>query len=80
MVGPNAISMEVNAMITSNATGPGGPSPTIAPDTSYSGAFHPLVVLGRPTLVFSAEGPTPSRKIQMEVTATPIHIDAPAKP
>jgi hypothetical protein len=76
LVGTNAVSMQINTAIMSNSNSPGsGPSPLLAPDTSYSGAFNPLVPFGKPTIVFSAEGPTPSRRIQMEVTATPIHIN-----
>jgi hypothetical protein len=61
----------VTAAILSDSTGI---------DTSFSGAFYPLVVIGKPTVIFSADGPTPNSRIQMEVTATPIHLNSTAKP
>jgi hypothetical protein len=68
VVGANSVSMQLTVFANS----------PLDPNTSYtsdSGTFYPLIVLGKPNLVFSADEPTPNRKIQLEVTATPIHIN-----
>ncbi len=71
LVGTDSVSLWVTALIDSYGA---------SVETTYRGTFNPTVTLGKPTIVFSADGPTPNSKIQMEVTATPIHIDTQTKP
>jgi hypothetical protein len=77
LVGTDSISLSVTAMINtdSNPAPPGEMS-----SSTYNGSFYTLAVLGKTTIVFSADAQAPNRKIQMEVTATPIHLNLPPKP
>jgi hypothetical protein len=77
LVGSDSVSMQLSALI-STASNPDLHLTSVA--TSYSGIFTPLVPIGKPTIVFSGDGPAPNRKIQMEVTATRINIPTPPKP
>jgi len=77
LVGTDSISFSVSAMITSNSE-PGPPAEPIS--ATYNGSFYTLAAFGKPTIVFLADAQAPNRKIQMEVTATPIHLNLAAKP
>jgi hypothetical protein len=69
LVGTDSLALKVDASITSDLR----PAPPADPmSANYTGSFYTLIPFGKPTVVFSADTQTPNRKIQMEVTATPI--------
>ena len=73
-VGSNAISMVVNTVFDSGFQGTVSPT-TTTNDSNDMGELFSVVVLGKPTLVFSSDGPVPNRRVEMTVTATPIRIN-----
>jgi hypothetical protein len=80
LVGNDSVSLDVSATINMdlNPMNPTAPSDPLS--ATYNGSFYTLAGFGKPTIIFSADAQAPNRKIQMEVTATPIHLNLPAKP
>jgi hypothetical protein len=76
LVGTDSISLMVSAMINTSLSKPASTDsdPTELVNATYNGSFYTLATLGKPTTIFSADVQAPNRKIQMEVTATPIRL------
>lgn len=73
LAGAGAVAITVNTQLD------GLVDPSMLPNLSSSsqqGQFDILAFFGKPTVVFSATGPTSRYSTQLEVTATPIHLDA----
>jgi hypothetical protein len=77
LVGTDSVSLNVGAMISSDLNPPPSAEPINA---NYNGSFYTLAVFGKPTVVFSADAQAPDRRIQIEVTVTPIRLNSGAKP
>ena len=75
LVGKDSVSLSVSATIMADMNPMAPTTPSEPASATYNGSFYTLAAFGKPAIVFSADAQAPNRKIQMEVTATPIHVN-----